>query len=253
MKVNVYGLNGKAKRKVELPASFDEPLRMDLIHRSVTVARANRRQPYGASTTAGMRHAVEQWGKGRGTARIPRLKDQRRGAQAPLTVGGRRAHPPKTTKVWSKRMNRKERRLARRSALAATSRPDLVAARGHRFSEKMTLPLVVVDDFERITRVRDALEFFERVGVGDDLLRAKEGRHIRAGRGKMRSRRYRTPRSLLVITTPGAPVQRAVRNFPGVDAVPVDRVSVEDLAPGGDPGRLTILTESALKEVASWR
>ena len=253
MKVNVYDLSGKAKRKVELPDTFQEPLRTDLIRKGVTAARANRRQPHGPPKTSGMRHSVEQWGKGRGTARVMRLMGQSRAAQAPLAVGGRRAHPPKVEAVWEKRMNVKERRKARRSALAATSDPAIVAGRGHRFSEKVTLPVVVVDDFGGITKVADALAFFEGVGIVADLERAKSGRHMRSGRGKMRGRRFRTPRSILVVTSGAQPVHAAVRNFPGVDAVPVERVSVEDLAPGGDPGRLTVITESALKEVSSWR
>ncbi|MCI0497289.1 MAG: 50S ribosomal protein L4 [Thermoplasmata archaeon] len=252
MKVNVYDLKGKATKKVELPSQFHEPLRLDLIRKGVTAARANRRQPYGPSDTAGMRHSVEQWGKGRGTARVMRLKGSRRAAQAPLAVGGRRAHPPLLATIWSKGMNRKERQKARRSAIAATSDASIVAGRGHRFPEKLTLPVVVVDEFAEITKVADALAFFESIGVSNDLDRAKSGRHERSGRGKMRGRRFRTPRSILVVTAGTQPVHNAVRNFPGVDAVPVERISVEDLAPGGDPGRLTVMTESALQEVSKW-
>ena len=252
MKVNLYSTAGKAKKKVDLPDQFETPLRTDLIRRGVTVARANRRQPYGSDRMAGRKHSVEHWGKGRGTARNPRLKGSRRGAEAPLTVGGRRAHPPKVEKIWAKKMNRKERRFARRSALAATADKETVADRGHRFGAKVTLPVIVEDKFEKIATAKDAMAFLKKVGISEDVIRAKDGRHIRAGRGKMRSRRFRTPKSILVITTEAAGVRKAVGNLPGLDVVPVTRVSVEDLAPGGDPGRLTIITESALKEVAGW-
>ncbi len=252
MKVNLYSTAGKSKKKVDLPDHFETPLRIDLIRRSVTAARANRRQPYGSDRMAGRKHSVDHWGKGRGTARNPRIKGTRRGAEAPLTVGGRRAHPPKVEKIWTKKINRKERRLARRSALAATADKEAVAERGHRFGDKVTLPVVVEDKFEAFTTVKDTMAFLEKVGISDDVVRAKEGRHIRAGRGKMRARRFRTPRSILVITSEDAAVQNAVGNIPGLDIVPVSRVSIEDLAPGGDPGRLTVFTESALKEVAGW-
>jgi large subunit ribosomal protein L4e len=252
VKVNLYSTAGKAKKKVDLPDQFETPLRIDIIRRSVTASRANRRQPYGSDRMAGMKHSVEQWGKGRGTARNPRLKGSRRGAEAPLTVGGRRAHPPKVEKIWTKKVNRKERRYARLSALAATADKEAVAARGHRFSDKITLPVIVEDKFEKIATAQDALAFFEKIGISDDVTRAKEGRYIRAGKGKMRSRRFRTPRSILIITVEPGTVHKAVSNLPGISAVPVSRVSVEDLAPGGDPGRLTLFTESALKEVNGW-
>ena len=42
------------------------------------------------------------------------------GAFAPGTVGGRRAHPPKSEKIWSKKINKKENAKAIRSAISAT-------------------------------------------------------------------------------------------------------------------------------------
>ena len=54
-----------------------------------------------------------------------------RGAEAPNTVGGRRAHPPKAEKEWELKINSKERKKAFRSALAATAQESYVSARGH--------------------------------------------------------------------------------------------------------------------------
>ena len=42
-------------------------------------------------------------------------------------------------------------------------------------------------------------------------------------------------------------VIKCVKNIPGVDITTPNMLNVELLAPGGDPGRLTIFTESALK------
>ena len=92
--VNVYGIDGKAKGKVELPSVFRTPFRPDVIKRSVISAQANRRQRYGPRKNSGMRHAVSTWGKGRGVSRVQRLKQGRTGAESPNNVGGRRAHPP---------------------------------------------------------------------------------------------------------------------------------------------------------------
>ena len=124
MKVPVYSISGKAgKSKAALPTVFDGPVRTDLIRRAVRTAQANRRQPYGAMIGAGMRHSAKWPGKGRGMARTPRTPVGR-GAEAPNTVGGRRAHPPKPSKEWGLKMNARERRVAFRSALAATAADD---------------------------------------------------------------------------------------------------------------------------------
>ena len=123
MKVPIYSMKGKAsKSSATLPSAFEEPVRLDLIRRAVRAARANRRQAYGASKGAGFRHSVSWPGKGRGMARTPRKNGGGgRGAEAPNTVGGRRAHPPKVEKEWDLKINSKEKKKAFRSALAATS------------------------------------------------------------------------------------------------------------------------------------
>ena len=72
---------------------------------------------------------------------------------------------------------------------------------------------------------------------------------LRAGRGKRRGRVRRTPRSLLVVTA-GPGQASGFRNLPGVDVVDVHRLTTEDLAPGGDPGRVTIFSRPALSSLA---
>src|SRR2546426_9806715 len=125
------------------------------------------------------------------------------GAQAPGTVGGRRAHPARPDTVWAKKVNEHERRLARNAALAALKDPRMVASRGHRFPEDITLPVVIEDGIETLTpdsgATREGLKILDHLGLLPDVERAKDGRHIRAGRGKMRGRRYRQPRSVLVV------------------------------------------------------
>ena len=44
--------------------------------------------------------------------------------------------------------------------------------------------------------------------------------------------------------------RRALRNFEGLDVVRAADLSVEALAPGTHPGRLTIWSESAIKTIA---
>ena len=75
--------------------------------------RPTRGSPTDPKPGAGMRHAVSTWGKGRGVARVQRLTQGAKGAESPNNVGGRRAFPPKAEKDWSKKINRKERTLAK--------------------------------------------------------------------------------------------------------------------------------------------
>jgi len=242
--VTVHDKAGKSAGTVELPAVFATPVRTDLIRKAVAVAQANRRQRYGASPVAGVRPSVEWPGKGKGMARTPRLRQGNRAAFVPNAYKGRRAHPPEARKEWTEKINVKERRLAIASALAATAQPELVRARGHRVDDKLALPVVVSDDFVAARQTSDLLEAFGKVGLGADLERAKNGVHVRAGMGKLRGRAYRTPRSVLLVTADGkAP---AAANLAGVDVVSAKDVSAEDLAPGGDAGRLTVFTQGAL-------
>ncbi len=254
--VHVYSLDGDIVKTVDLPTVFRADIRLDLIRRAVTAFQANRRQPYGPSIGAGMRHSVRWSGKGHGVSRVPRLRGTMTGAQAPGTVGGRRAHPPRPDTVWAKKVNEHERRLARNAALAALRDPKMVASRGHRFPDDITLPVVIEDGIETLTpesgATREGLKILDQLGLAPDVERAKDGRHIRAGRGKMRGRRYRQPRSVLVVVKEAGTVRRLLGNLPGVEVVSPSALNAEVLAPGGDPGRLTVFSEGALEVLRSW-
>lgn len=268
--VPVLSVEGKERRTVHLPKVFDEPVRADLIARAVQAARANRRQPYGAprqGVWAGRRHSTEWWGKGRGASRVQRLKGGQDAATSPNNVGGARAHPPRVAQVRSEKINVKERRKARRSAIAAVARSELVAARGHTWDTGFKLPIVLEADFEtlfeRALRERSKddetsptkalLDVLHNIGLDADIERARAGVHVRAGRGKMRGRRKKGPRSVLIVASNATTLVRAARNLPGVDVVSPRGLSTESLAPGGTPGRLTVFTESALGEIQELR
>lgn len=248
-RVHLLGVDGKPGKTLVLPPAFSEAIRPDLIRRAVVAAQSRRRQPHGTTPTAGRRHSVEWSGKGKGVARTPRLMDSNRGAQSPNTVGGAPAHPPRTATIWSKSINDQERRRAFRSALAATRELALVRRRGHALPDDSHLPFVVDTPLEGIGSTAEARTLLEKLRLWPDVDRANAGRHQRAGRGKRRGRRRRQPRSLLVVTAePGR--ARGFRNLPGVDVVAVGRLGTEDLAPGGDPGRLTIFSQAALDRIA---
>jgi len=255
--VRVYSVEGEPVKTVELPSVFRSEIRVDLIRRAVTAFQANRRQPYGPRPRAGMRHSVRWSGKGQGVSRMPRIRGTMTGAQAPGTVGGRRAHPPRPEKVWDKKVNVHERRLARNAALAALRDASLVAARGHKFSNDLSLPVVIEDEIETLEpetgATREGFSILEQLGLDSDVIRAKEGRHIRAGRGKMRDRRYRQPRSLLVVVKAPEKVRRLFGNLPGVEVISPAALNAEILAPGGSPGRLAVFSEGALEVLRSWQ
>jgi len=245
MKAQVRTLTGEIAHEVDLPEIFNEEYRPDLIKRAVLAIQSTRFQPHGTDPYAGMRTSAESWGSGRGVAQVPRIKNSSRAARVPQATGGRTAHPPKVTKVLVKRINRKEKQKALRSAIAASTSPDLVRGRGHIFDGD--LPLVLEDRFEEITRTGDVIATLSALGVYADVERAKTSRKVRAGRGTMRGRRYKQRKSVLIVT--GNEPLRAARNLAGVDAVTVDQLNTELLAPGTQAGRLTIWTESAIRRL----
>jgi len=248
VKVNVYQIDGSSSEKIDLPEIFNTPFRPDIIKKSFNVLSSNKRQPYGAYPLAGTRHATASVGKGRGMSRVPRLASGRRAALAPCVVGGRRAHPPKAEKIWKEKINKKEKLLARNSAIAATADKEIVIKRGHKFKENITLPIIVDDKFENLKKTKDVINALDKLGIYDDILRAANGKHIRSGKGKTRGRKYKTPKSLLIVTLK-EDFQKSSRNLSGVEVVKPNNINIEHLAPGGDAGRLTLITKSALKEI----
>jgi len=246
MQATVRDLSGEDAGTVDLPEVFETAYRPDLIKRAVLAAQANRKQAYGADPYAGLRTPAESFGSGRGMAHVPRSNGQ--GARVPQTVGGRKAHPPKAEKDQGKGINDKERKLAVRSAIAATADAELVAERGHEFDSDLELPLVVSDDFEDLVKTREVVDLLEALDVHADIERADDGRSIKAGQGKARGRKYREPKSVLFVTSEEP--SKAARNLAGADVTTAAQVNAEDLAPGTHAGRLTLWTESALAEVS---
>ena len=137
--------------------------------------------------------------------------------------------------------------LARRSALATVAKADVVRQRGHVFDEDIVLPLILSDDFESLDKTKDVVSALEKLGVYADVERAKQGKHVRAGKGKRRGRRFKVPKSLLLVVSDKARLRKAAANLMGVDIVTSKELNVEHLAPGGDAGRLTAFTVKALK------
>ena len=257
--VQVVDLDGNPVRKLTLPQVFETSPRPDVINRAVLASVSARYHHHSVDPMAGKRNTAYSRGPGMHLARVPRRKgsgspEASAGAFAPMTVGGRIAHPPRVEKRVRELINRKERRLALKSAIALTSELDSVKRRGHLFDEKVkTLPIVCVNDIENLASTAEAKLALTHLGVWPDVARVLNGRRVRSGSGKKRGRKYKTPRGPLIVVEKTEPVMRATRNL-GINVVSVSNLGVEDLAPGGAPGRLTIWSESALNrlKILSW-
>jgi large subunit ribosomal protein L4e len=247
---NVYSLQGKADSKTSLPSVFTTPVRPDVIKRAVVAIQSRRFQPQGRDPNAGKRTTAESRGVGLGIARIPRLKGgANRAAFGVGIVGGHSAHPPRSEKKIGRRIPRKEMNLALRSAIAATGNREAVARRGHLIDDVPEFPLIVVDDIEQLQKTKEVENVFLQLGVWADVYRAKESRKVRAGKGKMRGRRYRQAIGPLLVVSGDGSICKAARNLPGVDAVQIEHLNAEVLAPGTHPGRLTIWSKSAFEHL----
>jgi len=82
----------------------------------------------------------------------------------------------------------------------------------------------------------------------EELDRAKK-KKIRAGKGKRRGRKYKKKKSALIIVPEKCDLQKAARNIPGIEISLIKNLNVEKLAPGNNPGRLTIFTKSAVEQL----
>ncbi len=64
----------------------------------------------------------------------------------------------------------------------------------------------------------------------------------------MRNRPYKHPKSVLVVGSSQEKL-RAFAGLPGVDVATINSLSIRKLAPGGNPGRLTVYTENVIEQL----
>jgi len=262
MKALVLSLDGKEIKNIDLPNQFSEEIRADLVKRAVLVLQAKKRQAYGAKPEAGERASAILSKKrkdyrgsyGYGISRVPRKILTRRGrrfywvgAVAPGTRGGRKAHPPKSIKVWEQKINKKERRKAIRSAISATIVPELIKKRNHILPK--TYPLIVENKFEELDKTAKIKKILEKIDLKKEMKRVDK-KNVRAGKGKTRGRLYRKKKGPLIVVSKECKLQRSAKNIPGVDICLVKNLNAELLAPGADMGRLTVWCEGAIEKLS---
>jgi len=255
--VSVYNSEKPSEKKgtIPMPVALTSPLRPDLVRFVHTGVSKNRRQAIAVTAKAGYDTAAESWGTGRAVARIPRAPGggTHRAGQATfgnMCRGGGMFNPTKTWRRWHRRVNVTQKRHAIASALAASTLPPLVMARGHRIGEVAELPLVVSEGAESLAKTKDAVQLLKDMGCAEELQRVIDSKKVRKGKGKMRNRRYTMARGPLVIYGEDNGIVKAMRNIPGVDTANVERLNLLQLAPGGNFGRFVIYTEGAFKKLS---
>jgi len=257
--VTVFNINGRPTMKqLPMPDVMLSPIRADLINFVHTNMAKNNRQPYAVQNNegphgirAGHQVAAKSWGTGRAVSRVPRVKGggthrAGQGAYANMCRGGRMFAPTKVWRKWHRKINTNQKRYAVCSAVAASAVPALVMARGHRIQSVDEIPLVIESDFQSLKKTKAALNCLQAFHLSSELRRCKR-RYKRAGKGKMRNRRWKHRLGPLIIYAKNNGICEAVRNIRGVDYCSIYSLNLLKLAPGGHIGRLIIWTEDAFK------
>lgn len=201
---------------------------------------------------SGKQHSAESWGTGRAVARIPRVRGggthrSGQGAFGNMCRGGHMFAPLKVFRRWHRRVNVAQKRYAICSAIAASGVPSLVQARGHIIDKIAEVPLVVSDKIESFRKTKEAVTFLRRSHIWADIekvchivlvylhsfFQVYASKRTRAGKGKMRNRKYKQKLGPIVVYGQDADCVRAFRNIPGVDVLNVERLNLLKIAPGG--------------------
>jgi len=258
MKTEIYKLDGSAGGTIDLPKCFSAPIREDLI--SKVVEAKKRRQPYAPNPVAGSQHSASGllmhrrhvWKSqyGRGISRVPRKILSVKGSQfnwvaasTPNARGGRRAHPPKVIAMQGfTKINKKELVLALMAAISASVNKKQVENKYERIVKIEKLPVVVESKITKL-KVQELLKSLNKI-LGEKLAQvAFKEKSVRAGKGKLRGRKYKSTAGMLLV----AGKEEKIKTNK-IDVVDVSKLSVTDLAKGGQ-GRLTLYTESAVKQL----
>eukprot|EP01055_Gregarina_sp_Pseudo9_P001355 Gregarina_sp_Pseudo_9__1354@NODE_1906_length_1263_cov_593_370915_g1767_i0_p1_GENE_NODE_1906_length_1263_cov_593_370915_g1767_i0NODE_1906_length_1263_cov_593_370915_g1767_i0_p1_ORF_typecomplete_len336_score82_51Ribosomal_L4/PF00573_22/2_6e40Ribos_L4_asso_C/PF14374_6/3e03Ribos_L4_asso_C/PF14374_6/5_3e24_NODE_1906_length_1263_cov_593_370915_g1767_i01371144 len=255
--VSVYSADeAKVVGGVAMPRVCLAPIRPDHIRYVHTQMAKNARQAYAVSRYSGYQSSAESWGTGRAVARIPRVAGggthrAGQGAFGNMCRGGGMYSPTKTWRRWHRKINETEKRHALASAIAASSVPALVMARGHRIDAVPEIPLVIKDEVEKVEKTKQAMALLEKFGAVEDIKRVKESKTVRAGQGKRRNNKYTMRRGPLIVYAGDKDTVRGFRNVPGVELCHIDRLNLLQLAPGGSLGRFVIYSETAFRKLAT--
>lgn len=249
MKAKVLDLDRSNVGSIDLPQVFLTPYHPAVIHKTYVSLISHSYQAQGRYPFAGEIVSAESRNTGLGIARIARARGQGfpRAGQAAGVAGvrhGRVAHPPVSFKRIYKKINKKEKILALCSAIAATSRRDLVKRRGHELEDSLELPLIVSNKIESIDKANDLNRALIKLGLEADLERAKS--KSRTVQGTSRRHGRSSGVSVLLLVSRNSNIMKLKRSLAGVDVKAVDSLNVMDLLPGSKPIRLTMYSQNAI-------
>jgi len=243
--------------EVKIPSVFTARVRPDMVRKVTNLKLLSTRQAQGVKEEAGYQTAARSWGTGRAVARVPRVAGggSHRSGQAAFANfcrGGGMFAPLKVWRKFGKRVNQKQAQQVQAFCFSAAGTTGLVMAKGHKIDNIPELPLVVTDGITTIQKTMDLKMFLRGLGLGEELERCeKRCKTVRAGKGKMRGRKFRNGKGpLIVVHENSMGLVRASKKLKGVEIMNVDRANTIDMAPGYTAGRLMIFTKSALERLA---
>ncbi len=237
---------------------FESPVREDIVAKVIETKK--RQQPYSPSPVGGKQHSAKGlivharhvWrsGYGRGQSRVPRKIFSRRGSQfnweateVPNAKGGMRAHPPKITQfINNLKINKKELEIAFASSVAATGSEKYILKK-YSTIEKLEkkAPFIVPSN---ITQLKTKQILSELKNILGNLYEVSiKEKVVRAGRGKMRGRKYKSNAGMVLVLGENEKIKTGL-----FDVKKAKELSVVDLANGG-LGRVAVYTENAVKEL----
>lgn len=255
MKAAIYDINGNKKKEIELPSVFETKIREDIVHKIYEAEKFSKMHQYTNYKEAGKRHSASgtishkrhDWKGhyGHGMSRIPRKVMWRRGtqffwigAEVSSTRGGRRAHPPKFN--IERKINKKEKLIAINSAIAATANSNYISRRYSSLEKLNIHPPLIIESHDKL-KTKDFIKLLEKL-LGEKSILAFKKKTIRAGKGKLRGRRYKSNAGLLLVTSKNEKIKMS-----GIDIRNTANIGVRDLYP---LGRLTFFTEKSLNELS---
>ena len=255
MKTKIISQTGHAG-EIDMPEFFSIHIREDIAQKFYESQKQT--QPYAPYFMAGKQHSASGilshsrrlWKTtyGKGISRVPRKIFWRRGdhfywqgAEIASTRGGRPAHPPRVIHFQTaKKVNKKEAVLALRSVMAATAQIEYLKKRYSSLENlKLELPLVIKSDLLKL-KTKQLFELLEK-NLGDAWKISLQNKEVRAGKGKIRNRRYKHNAGLILITGKDEKAK-----FQGIDVRRLDELEISDLWP---MGRLAIYSEQAVNEL----
>jgi large subunit ribosomal protein L4e len=250
----ILGIDGRESNSIELPEIFKTTYRPEVMHKVYINLLSHKYQRQGRYPAAGEIVSAESRNTGLGIARLARARGEgfQRAGQAAGVAGvrhGRVAHPPESWKNIYKKINKKEKQLGICSAIAATSRKDLIIKRGHKIGGLSDFPIVVSNEIESVSKTKDLQTALIALGLEEDLIRARLSHKSRTGTSRRRGRRARSGVSALIVVEKDENLGRLSGSIPGVEVKTVQRLSVLDLMPGSKPIRLTIFSQNAVEKL----